>query len=128
MSRQFGIHHGQCQPRGITPPCQEGHQSATLPFLRGRADPAAAACQSRTDEFSRPAAIIRDIDVRHRLGDMGLPHALVTKFPFERTTRLTTTATPATYPLGREVRIVDQAPRTDTVQRLVDNLARVLLL
>ena len=127
MGRQLGIHHGQGQPRGITPPGQEGHQSATLPFLRTWAGPAATTGQSGANEFGRLPAILRDIDIRHRIGDMRLRHALVPEFPFESPARLTAATTPTADPLGRELRVVDQTPHPDPVQRLVDGLDRVLL-
>lgn len=127
MGRQLGIYHGQGQPRGITPTGEESHQPAPLSLISpaGRCG-ARTTGQAFTDQFGSLSTIIRDVDIRHRIGDMSLRHALVTQLPLERPPRPAPPAAATAHPLRGEIRIVYQSPHPDAVQRLVHSVRGVL--
>lgn len=129
MGRQFSIYHSQCQPRGITPAGQEGDQTSFLTLVCPPGDPAGGtAGQARTHQFSRLCAIVRHVDIGHRLSNVRLCDALVPEFTLQGTPRAAPTSATASYPFRGEVRIVDQAPHSESVHGLVYRRRRMLLL
>ncbi len=86
MGRQFGIYHSQCQPRGITPASKESDQASPLTLVSLTGQRAGRPpSQPRTHQFSRLRTIVRHIDIRHRLSDVGLRDTLVPEFPLQGT-------------------------------------------
>lgn len=129
MGRQFGVHHCQRQPRGITPPGEESHQPAPFPLVepvsRCRAG---AAGQASTYQFGGLSTIVRDVDVRHRISDVDLRNAFVPQFSLERPARPATPPTASSHPFRGELSVVDQPPHPDAFHCLVDSVCGVILL
>ena len=129
MGRQLGIHHGHGQPRGIAPPGEERHESTPFPGASRSAGRAGRASrQTSAHEFRGLQTFIGIVYIGHRVGDVGLRDAHVPELAFQGAAGSTPPPPTTPHPFRSELRVVDQAPHPDAVDRLVDRLCRVFLL